>query len=176
MWHEFRQRHPGAGVKDEHGVWDVPERVHWDERLAASIGMPGPYDYGPQRIAWFDHRVADWAGDDAWMDRLSVRLTAPNFVGDTTWIRGSVADKPEPGMVTLELRAEDQRGAHHRHGYRCSDTALPGLRAAFYFSGLFQQVIYFCGTRRLVEARHGPLEVTFQRQASPRVCSKCSNR
>ncbi len=110
MWHEFRQRHPGAGVKDEHGVWDVPERVHWDERLAASIGMPGPYDYGPQRIAWFDHRVADWAGDDAWMDRLSVRLTAPNFVGDTTWIRGCVADKPERGTVTLELRAEDQRG------------------------------------------------------------------
>ena len=110
QWHEFRQRHPGAGVKDAYGVWDVPERVHWDEQLAASIGMPGPYDYGPQRIAWFDHRVADWAGDDAWMQRLSVRLTAPNFVGDTTWIRGSVAEKPEPGRVTLHLRCEDQRG------------------------------------------------------------------
>ena len=110
QWHEFRRRHPGAGVKDPYGVWDVPERVHWDEKLAASIGMPGPYDYGPQRIAWFDHRVADWAGDDAWMNRLSVRLTAPNFVGDTTWIRGSVTAKSEPGIVILELRSEDQRG------------------------------------------------------------------
>ena len=110
QWHEFRQRHPGAGVKDAHGVWDVPERVHWDEQLAAAIGMPGPYDYGPQRIAWFDHRVADWAGDDAWMNRLSVRLTAPNFVGDTTWIEGSVVGKPAPGSVTLQLQCKDQRG------------------------------------------------------------------
>ncbi|MGV6806467.1 MAG: FAS1-like dehydratase domain-containing protein [bacterium] len=110
IWNDFRKRHPGAGVKDSHGVWDVPERVHWDEDLAASIGMPGPYDYGPQRIAWIDHRVADWMGDDGWVKKLSVKLTAPNFVGDTTWIRGSVSDKLDNGEVVLDLRAEDQRG------------------------------------------------------------------
>jgi len=110
QWHEFRQRHPGAGIKDPHGVWDVPERVHWDEELAASIGMPGPYDYGPQRIAWFDHRVADWMGDDGWMKRLNVSLRAPNFVGDTTWIDGVVAEKGEEGTVILDLAAIDQRG------------------------------------------------------------------
>ena len=110
MWHEFRGRHPGAGVQDEYGVWDVPERVHWDEGLAKSIGMPGPYDYGPQRIAWIDHRISDWIGDDGWLNRLSVKLTAPNFVGDTTWIKGVVTDKSENGGVTLEFRCEDQRG------------------------------------------------------------------
>ena len=110
QWHEFRKRHPGAGVKDRHGVWDVPERVHWDEELAASIGMPGPYDYGPQRIAWFDHRVSDWIGDHGRMRRLSVSLRAPNFVGDTTWIDGSVAEKAEDGTITLDLAAVDQRG------------------------------------------------------------------
>ncbi len=114
IWHEFRERHPGAGVKDRHGVWDVPERVHWDEDLAAAIGMPGPYDYGPQRIAWFDHRVSDWMGDHGWLKRLSVSLTAPNFVGDTTWIRGVVKSKAEgpggdEGEVVLALCAEDQR-------------------------------------------------------------------
>lgn len=110
QWHEFRKRHPGAGVKDRHGVWDVPERVHWDEDLAAAIGMPGPYDYGPQRIAWFDHRIADWMGDDGWMRRLSVSLRAPNFVGDTTWIRGQVTAKHDDGSITIELIAQDQRG------------------------------------------------------------------
>jgi acyl dehydratase len=110
MWHEFRSRHPGAGVKDEHGVWDVPERVHWDEGLAASIGMPGPYDYGPQRIAWFDHRISDWIGDEGWLNRISVKLTAPNFVGDTSWIKGVVTEKSDNGGVTLELKCEDQRG------------------------------------------------------------------
>ncbi|MGE3594140.1 MAG: MaoC family dehydratase N-terminal domain-containing protein [Dehalococcoidia bacterium] len=110
LWYEFRSRHPGAGVKDEHGVWDVPERVHWDEHFARAIGMPGPYDYGPQRIAWFDHRVSDWMGDAGWLRRLSVSLRAPNFVGDTTWIRGHVDSKSDDGTVTLALRAEDHRG------------------------------------------------------------------
>ncbi len=110
IWNDFRLRHRGAGVKDRHGVWDVPERVHWDEELAASIGMPGPYDYGPQRIAWIDHRVCDWIGDDGWIKRLSVRLTAPNFVGDTTYISGKVVGKSDHGEVELELVAEDQRG------------------------------------------------------------------
>lgn len=109
IWHDFRKRHPGAAVRDRHGVWDVPERVHWDEDLAASIGMPGPYDYGPQRIAWFDHRLSDWMGDAGWLRRLSVKLTAPNFVGDTTWIRGLVTDKSDNGDVTLALTAQDQR-------------------------------------------------------------------
>lgn len=110
IWHDFRKRHPGAGVKDIHGVWDVPERVHWDEHLAADIGMPGPYDYGPQRIAWFDHRISDWMGDHGWMKRLSVSLRAPNFVGDTTWIRGAVSAKNEDGTVIIDMVAEDQRG------------------------------------------------------------------
>lgn len=110
QWHEFRKRHPGAGVKDRNGVWDVPERVHWDEELARLIGMPGPYDYGPQRIAWFDHRISDWMGDDAMLRRLTVSLRAPNFVGDTTWIGGSVTAKKPDGVVSLSLTATDQRG------------------------------------------------------------------
>lgn len=110
LWHDFRKRHPGAGVKDIHGVWDVPERVHWDEELSRSIGMPGPYDYGPQRISWFDHHVSDWIGDFGWLRRLKVSLTAPNFVGDTTWLSGKVETKPAPGQAVLELVASDQRG------------------------------------------------------------------
>ncbi len=110
QWHEFRQRHPGVGVKDKFGVWDVPERVHWDENLAASVGMPGPYDYGPQRIAWIDHAIAEWIGDDGWLRRLTVKLTAPNFVGDTSWICGSVTEKHDGNVIVMELSVNDHRG------------------------------------------------------------------
>lgn len=111
QWHEFMRRHPGAGVRDDYGVWDVPERVHWEEELPRKIGMPTAYDYGPQRIGWFDHCVSDWMGDDGWMRRLQVSLTGPNFIGDTTWIRGEVTGKnAADASVELALRAEDQRG------------------------------------------------------------------
>ena len=110
QWHEFRERHPGVGVKDQFGIWDVPERVHWDENLAASVGMPGPYDYGPQRIAWIDHAIAEWMGDDGWLSRLSVKLSAPNFVGDTSWIRGSVVEKRNRNIIIIELSVNDHRG------------------------------------------------------------------
>lgn len=97
------------GVKDSYGVWDVPERVHWDEELAASVGMPGPYDYGPQRIAWIDHFISEWIGDDGWLRRLSVKLIAPNFVGDTSYIKGVVKEKSCSGVAVLEISIVDQR-------------------------------------------------------------------
>ena len=111
QWFEYRQKHPGVGSKNPLGIWDVPERVHWEEEYAQAIGMPTVYDYGPQRIAWFDHAVSDWMGDDGWVRRLQVSLRAPNFIGDTTWIRGSVTKKlDDENCVELEMRAEDQRG------------------------------------------------------------------
>lgn len=111
QWSLFRQRHPGAGVKDSHGVPDVPERVHWEEELPRDIGMPTAYDYGPQRIGWFDHCVSDWMGDHGWVRRLKVTLTGPNFIGDTTRIGGTVSGRnAADSSVTLDLTAEDQRG------------------------------------------------------------------
>lgn len=111
QWYEYRQRHPGVGSKNPLGIWDVPERVHWEEEYAKAIGMPTVYDYGPQRIAWFDHAVSDWMGDDGWIRRLMVQLRAPNFIGDTTWIRGIIIRKiDEDRCVEIEMRAEDQRG------------------------------------------------------------------
>ena len=111
QWYAFLDRHPGAGVKDPFGVYDVPERVHWEEDLAKSIGMPAAYDYGPQRIGWFDHCVHDWMGDDGWMKRLQVRLSGPNFIGDTSWIKGEIIEKVESDhSVTIKMECIDQRG------------------------------------------------------------------
>jgi acyl dehydratase len=100
-----------VGVKNKLGIWDVPERVHWEEDLARAIGMPMIYDYGPQRIAWFDHAVSDWMGDSGWIRRIEVKLLAPNFIGDTTRIHGSISSlNEEDACVVLDLKAEDQRG------------------------------------------------------------------
>ncbi|MBS4049481.1 MAG: MaoC family dehydratase N-terminal domain-containing protein [Alphaproteobacteria bacterium] len=111
QWYSFISRHPGAAVIDAYGIPDVPERVHWDEGLAKHIGMPTMYDYGPQRIGWFDHCLSDWMGDNGWLRRLQVRLSGPNYVGDISWIKGKVTDLSEKDACAfLELEAVDQRG------------------------------------------------------------------
>ncbi|MDQ8726597.1 MaoC family dehydratase N-terminal domain-containing protein [Bradyrhizobium sp. LHD-71] len=111
QWHEFRKLYPKAGIKNSHGIWDIPERVHWEEEMPTKIGMPGPYDYGNQRVAWFDHGIHDWMGDDGWLRRLKVRISAPNFIGDVTWLKGRVSALSEAdSSVVVDMEAVDQRG------------------------------------------------------------------
>jgi acyl dehydratase len=111
QWHEFRRLHSKAGIKNSSGIWDIPERVHWEEEMPLKIGMPGPYDYGNQRVAWFDHGIHDWMGDDGWLRRLKVRISAPNFIGDVTWIEGKISAVNEAdSSVCVDMEAVDQRG------------------------------------------------------------------
>ncbi len=110
---EYRRRHPAAGIVDQFGVPDVPERVHWDAEFAREVGVPGAYDYGPQRISWFGHLMTNWIGDDGFLSLLDVQVRRFNILGDTTWLRGSVTDKfkrQEKHLVACDLWAENQRG------------------------------------------------------------------
>jgi len=104
------ERHPALGIPNAFGVPEPPERVHWDEGLARAVGVPGAYDYGPERVAWLGHLVTNWMGDDAFLRRLNVQVQRHNLIGDTTWCRARVTGKDGDGVVTLALVAENQRG------------------------------------------------------------------
>jgi acyl dehydratase len=107
---ELFARHPALGIPNAFGVPEPPERVHWEEDLARAVGVPGPYDYGPERVAWLGHLVTNWMGDQGVLRRLNVQVLRHNLIGDTTWCRGAVTGKREDGVVELALRAENQRG------------------------------------------------------------------
>jgi acyl dehydratase len=103
-------RHPALGIPNAFGVPEPPERVHWDEALARAVGVPGAYDYGPERVAWLGHLVTNWMGDAAMLLRLAVQVRRHNLIGDTTWCRGRVrAVDTATGHVTLDLDAVNQR-------------------------------------------------------------------
>ncbi len=102
-------RHPALGIPNAFAVPEPPERVHWDEALARAVGVPGAYDYGPERVAWLGHLVTNWMGDDGFLARLAVQVRRHNLIGDTTWCRGRVRARVEPNEVTLELEAVNQR-------------------------------------------------------------------
>ena len=62
-----RQRIAPFYVKNEYGVPDVAQRVHWDNAWAQAIGNPMAYDYGVMRDCWLSHYMTDWMGDDGWL-------------------------------------------------------------------------------------------------------------
>ena len=104
------ERHPALGIPNDFGVPEPPERVHWDEALAKAVGVPGPYDYGPERVAWLGHAATNWMGNAGFLRRLNVMVLRHNLIGDTTWCRGRVTAKSAGGLVTLALDGTNQRG------------------------------------------------------------------
>jgi acyl dehydratase len=106
------ERHPALGIPNAFGVPEPPERVHWDEPFARSVGVPGAYDYGPERVAWLGHVATNWMGDDGELRRLSAQVRRHNLIGDVTWCRGTVTGKREEdglSLVDVDLVAENQR-------------------------------------------------------------------
>ena len=86
---------------------------HHRDSVAKQVGVPGTYDYGPQRTAWLASAVTNWMGDDAFLKRLRAELRRFNTMGDTTWCKGRVTSKyvkDGHALVDLEVWCENQRG------------------------------------------------------------------
>lgn len=116
---EYYRKHPDAFIVNEQGIPDVPERVHWDSDFARQVGVPGAYDYGPQRVAWLGQVVTNWMGDDGFIRSFAAQVRRFNLNGDTHWLRGKVAGKRVEGgerLVDLELWGSDQRDEVTIHG------------------------------------------------------------
>ncbi|WP_047144393.1 MaoC family dehydratase N-terminal domain-containing protein [Aquamicrobium sp. LC103] len=109
----------------------LPSIGHQDAKVAVSeVGMPGPYDNGPQRIGMVSTCVTNWMGDDGFMRSLSVRLHKPVIFGDLTITTGEVTGKRiENGqaLVDIALRATNQHGETTASGTSCVE--LPRRRS-----------------------------------------------
>jgi acyl dehydratase len=93
--------HPETGVAENMGA------PHWDAALARAGGMPTGYDFGIQRISWFTHLLTDWAGDQAAILEVEMRLLKPMFLGDVGWFSGTVASIAA-NEVRISMDAKNQ--------------------------------------------------------------------
>jgi len=109
-----RKKMPGFYGKNEWGGWDVMQRLHWDPLFAQAIGNPTTYDYGNMRGCWVSHYLTNFAGDDGWVQRTKHDLRKFNFVGDVTWITGTIVSKEvDPILgpkIEIEVVGTNQRG------------------------------------------------------------------
>jgi acyl dehydratase len=110
--HKNRKRIAPFYVKNEYGVPDVAQRLHWDPAWAQAIGNPMAYDYGVMRENYVYHYLTDWCGDDGWVARQYDEIRKFNYMGDTQIITGEVVDKRQEdgrNLVDVAFRMTNQR-------------------------------------------------------------------
>ena len=86
---------------------------HHREDFAKEVGVPGMYDFLPQRGCWMATLVTNWMGDDAFLKRLRMEARQFNIQGDTTFCRGKIVKKyfkDQVPLVDIELQGVNQRG------------------------------------------------------------------
>jgi acyl dehydratase len=104
--HFFRNPEAGGGIEYT-GIG------HHRESVAKEVGVPGIYDYGPQRSAWMCSLVTNWMGDAAFLKRVRTEMRRFNTMGDCTWCKGRVGRKyvkDKHPLVDIEIWGENQRG------------------------------------------------------------------
>jgi acyl dehydratase len=111
--HKNRKRIAPFYVKNEYGVPDVAQRLHWDPVWAQAIGNPMAYDYGVMRENYLWSYLNDWAGDDAIITNVHDEIRKFNYMGDVQMVTGEVvARRSEHGneVVDVVVRFTNQRG------------------------------------------------------------------
>jgi len=90
--------------------------IHWNERVAADVGLPGVIAHGMFTMALAARYVADLAGDPTAVVAFSTRFTRPVVVPDddtgaTVEFGGKVTDVADDGTRTVSVTAtHDGRG------------------------------------------------------------------
>lgn len=91
--------------------------VHHDRAYANSQGAPEIFMNILTDNAYCSRFLTDWAGPEAMITKLSIRLGVPSFAGSTLTYTGSVTGTTRnvadaTGIVEVELRASNNLGDH----------------------------------------------------------------
>lgn len=89
--------------------------VHHDAELAKARGSKDIFMNILTTNGFVGRFVTDWAGPDATLKKVAIRLGAPNYPGDTMRITGAVTAKEQvdgEGIVEISLRGANGLGDH----------------------------------------------------------------
>jgi acyl dehydratase len=84
--------------------------IHWNERIARSVGLPTVIAHGMYTMAQAGRLLTEWAGDPGAITDFGVRFSAmvpvpDDDAGATIEISGKVLDKLEGNRVTVDIVA-----------------------------------------------------------------------
>jgi acyl dehydratase len=85
--------------------------VHHDKELAKARGSKDIFMNILTTNGYVGRFVTDWAGPEAFLRCVDIRLGAPNYPGDTMHLSGRVTGV-DGGNVTVEVRGRNDFGDH----------------------------------------------------------------
>ncbi|WP_228559096.1 MaoC family dehydratase [Catenulispora pinisilvae] len=86
--------------------------VHHDVPAAREKGSPDIFMNILTTNGLVGRFVTDWAGAEARILTIAIRLGVPNYPGDTMTLTGAVAKVGEDGTVEVAIRGANQLGNH----------------------------------------------------------------
>jgi acyl dehydratase len=85
--------------------------VHHDPGLAQERGSPDIFMNILSTNGFVGRFITDWAGPDAILKSVKIRLGAPNHPGDTMTMTGQVSAKDD-GVIEVQIRGANEIGDH----------------------------------------------------------------
>ena len=84
--------------------------IHWNERIARSVGLPNVIAHGMFTMAQAGRFVTDWAGPRAVVVDFGVRFSSPvvvpdDDIGAAIEVSGTIEEKLDGNRVVLALTA-----------------------------------------------------------------------
>src|ERR1700722_6820609 len=84
--------------------------IHWNERVARSVGLPDVIAHGMLPMALAGRFVTEWAGDPGAVTEFGVRFSAPVVVPDddkgaTVEVAGTVTERLDDQRVAVDVTA-----------------------------------------------------------------------
>jgi len=84
--------------------------IHWNERVAKSVGLPNVIAHGMLTMALAGRFVTEWAGDPGAVTEYGVRFSAPVVVPDddqgaTVEVTGIVTERLDGQRVAVDVTA-----------------------------------------------------------------------
>jgi 3-oxo-4,17-pregnadiene-20-carboxyl-CoA hydratase beta subunit len=87
--------------------------VHHDRSAAEAQGMSDVFMNILTTNGYVGRFVTDWAGPDATIRRVAIKLGTPNVVGDVMKVTGRVSSvDPEQGLVEVQVVGKNAWGNH----------------------------------------------------------------
>jgi acyl dehydratase len=87
--------------------------IHWNERIARSVGLPNVIAHGMFTMALAGRFLTEWVGDPGAITEFGVRFSAPVVVPDddkgaTVEVGGTVTERLDGNRVAVDVTARSE--------------------------------------------------------------------